>query len=80
MPTGGGKSLCYQLPGQVLNGVVIVVSPLISLMDDQTTKLRVLGIPSGAVHSGKSVAERAAVFNELNLIHYDSIKIMRNLL
>ena len=58
MPTGGGKSLCYQLPPLVTGKLTIVVSPLIALMQDQCESLRLLGYPVAAVHSNQSEAER----------------------
>lgn len=62
MPTGGGKSICYQMPALLSNGVVIVVSPLIALMDNQVTALTANGIPAAAVHSMQSEeANRAAM-------------------
>lgn len=65
MPTGGGKSLCYQLPAMVKEGLVLVVSPLIALMNDQVSSLKRMGIPCGHLHSGMSVAERKATFAQL---------------
>src|ERR1700739_1134756 len=51
MPTGGGKSICYQVPALCRPGTAVVVSPLIALMDDQVAALRQLGVPPGALHS-----------------------------
>ena len=58
MPTGGGKSLCYQLPALVQDRLVVVVSPLIALMQDQVAGLRLLGVPAAAVHANLSAKER----------------------
>lgn len=52
MPTGAGKSLCYQLPASLLSGRTLVVSPLIALMEDQCRRLRELGVPAAQLHSG----------------------------
>jgi ATP-dependent DNA helicase RecQ len=58
MPTGAGKSLCYQLPALLLPGMTVVVSPLIALMKDQYDKMRSLGLSASQVNSGVAAGER----------------------
>jgi len=74
LPTGGGKSLCFQLPAVLRGGVDLVVSPLISLMQDQVAALREIGVPAVALHSGltpdqQADAERAIRAGETRLVY-----------
>ncbi|WP_251867941.1 DNA helicase RecQ [Enterococcus malodoratus] len=74
MPTGGGKSICYQLPALVLDGLTLVVSPLISLMKDQVDSLNEVGIPAAFINSTLSTMEmnervRRAARGEIKLLY-----------
>ena len=61
LPTGGGKSLCFQAPAVTMPGLTVVVSPLISLMKDQVDALTECGVPAGRLDSSQSTEERSAV-------------------
>jgi len=65
MPTGGGKSLCFQLPALLRDGVTVVISPLIALMRDQVRAMREAGVAAGALTSGNTDEETSAVFAAL---------------
>ena len=65
LPTGGGKSLCYQLPSLMMNGVTVVISPLLALMHDQVVALRSSGIPSAMLSSMQSLEESRQIEQQL---------------
>jgi ATP-dependent DNA helicase RecQ len=82
MPTGGGKSLCYQLPALILSRTAVVVSPLISLMQDQAAQLDQMGIPAAVLNSSLAPNEqgqviRRAVAGEYRLLYLSPERLAR---
>ncbi len=82
MPTGGGKSLCYQLPAVALDRTCVVVSPLIALMQDQTAQLRQAGIPAACLNSSldsadQSDVKRRAARGEYRLVYLSPERLVR---
>ena len=75
MPTGGGKSLCYELPALLLPGLTLVISPLISLMKDQVMALQNAGIPAGCIHSAMSVEELREAYRDTRFGAYKILYI-----
>ena len=65
MPTGSGKSLCFQVPALVLDGLTLVVSPLVALMQDQVSALRLAGVAADAINSSRSRAENVAAWRRV---------------
>ena len=65
LPTGGGKSLCFQAPAMAMDGMAVVVSPLLSLMKDQVDALRTNGIPAAKIDSMMSSSEQEAVYRDI---------------
>lgn len=73
IPTGGGKSLCYQLPALLFDGVTIVVSPLIALMQSQVAQLKLLGIKAATLNSSNSNDEN---YKTLDLLNINNLKLL----
>ena len=75
MPTGGGKSICYQVPALMLPGITLVVSPLISLMRDQVMALKASGVPAAFINSTLNGAQMQAVYRNLLAGQYKIVYI-----
>jgi ATP-dependent DNA helicase RecQ len=87
MPTGGGKSICYQLPALFFEGVTLVISPLIALMKDQVDSLKANGIPATFFNSSQSTEEQQQVFDaiasksiKLLYVAPESLSLLQNIL
>lgn len=63
LPTGGGKSICFQLPALMQDGVCLVITPLIALMKDQVNNLKKIGVKAGAIHTGMFLSEMESVYS-----------------
>ncbi|MGF1453888.1 MAG: DNA helicase RecQ [Alphaproteobacteria bacterium] len=81
MPTGAGKSLCYQVPALALGGLAVVVSPLLALMQDQVAALKAAGVAAESINSNQSYEDNAAVWRraaagELSLLYLSPERLM----
>ena len=81
MPTGAGKSLCFQIPALVRGGLTIVVSPLIALMQDQVAALKLAGVAADAIHSSNSRSQNVAIWHrvaagELKILYLSPERLM----
>ena len=81
MPTGSGKSLCFQIPALVLGGLTVVVSPLLALMQDQISALRLAGVEAETINSSRDRAANVATWRrvaggEVNLLYLSPERLM----
>ena len=81
MPTGGGKSICYQIPAMLRDGVGVVISPLIALMQDQVSSMQQLGVNAQALHSGidwqlQNQIQQQALNGDLDLLYISPERLM----
>lgn len=81
MPTGGGKSICYQIPAMLRDGVGVVISPLIALMQDQVSSMQQLGVNAQALHSGidwqlQNKIQQQALNGDLDLLYISPERLM----
>ena len=73
MPTGAGKSVCYQVPAMLLRGITVVISPLISLMEDQVAALQEAGVPAACLHSN---LDQQAYFSVLDQVRAGQVRLL----
>ena len=75
MPTGGGKSVCYQVPALAIEGITIVISPLISLMKDQLDALKTMGVEAELINSSLSTSEYNIILENIKEDKYKIIYV-----